>query len=89
MPTIRDLVAAIRRRDDVDAAVVLGRDGRLIDHQAKTDAGAGIESEAQGRVVRGAISTDAICLVRLRPAAGLGALLFDPRRHRARIAALV
>ena len=34
MPTIRDLVAAIRRREGVDAAVVLGRDGLLIDHQA-------------------------------------------------------
>ena len=34
MPTIRDLVAAIRQRDGVDAAVVLGRDGLLIDSQA-------------------------------------------------------
>jgi predicted regulator of Ras-like GTPase activity (Roadblock/LC7/MglB family) len=33
MPTIRDLVAAIRQRDGVDAAVVLGRDGLLIDSQ--------------------------------------------------------
>lgn len=34
MPSIRDLVAAIRRRDGVEAAVVLGRDGLLIDGQA-------------------------------------------------------
>jgi uncharacterized protein len=33
MPTIRDLVAAVRERDGVDAAVVLGRDGLLIDSQ--------------------------------------------------------
>jgi predicted regulator of Ras-like GTPase activity (Roadblock/LC7/MglB family) len=33
MPTIRDLVAAIRGRDGVEAAVVLGRDGLLIDGQ--------------------------------------------------------
>lgn len=33
MPTIRDLVAAIRQRDGVDAAVILGRDGLLIDSQ--------------------------------------------------------
>ena len=33
MPSIRDLVAAIRQRDGVDAAVVLGRDGLLIDGQ--------------------------------------------------------
>lgn len=37
MPTIRDLVAAIRRRDGIDAALVLGRDGLLIDHQANAD----------------------------------------------------
>lgn len=33
MPTIRDLVGAIRQRDGVEAAVVLGRDGLLIDSQ--------------------------------------------------------
>ena len=33
MPSIRDLVGAIRLRDGVDAAVVLGRDGLLIDAQ--------------------------------------------------------
>src|SRR5581483_12471103 len=31
MPSIRDLVAAIRQRDGVDAAIVLGRDGLLIE----------------------------------------------------------
>lgn len=34
MPTIRDLVAAIRVREGVQAAVVLGRDGLVIDGQA-------------------------------------------------------
>jgi predicted regulator of Ras-like GTPase activity (Roadblock/LC7/MglB family) len=33
MPTIRDLVTAIRERDGVQAAVVLGRDGLVIDGQ--------------------------------------------------------
>ena len=33
MPSIRDLVAAIRQREGVDAAIVLGRDGLLIDGQ--------------------------------------------------------
>ena len=33
MPSIRDLVGAIRQREGVDAAVVLGRDGLLIDSQ--------------------------------------------------------
>ncbi len=35
MPTIRDLVGAIRQRAGVDAAVVLGRDGLLIDSQSR------------------------------------------------------
>ena len=34
MPTIRDLVATLSRRQGVDAAVVLGRDGLLIDGQS-------------------------------------------------------
>ncbi len=34
MASIRDLVGAIRQREGVDAAVVLGRDGLLIDGQA-------------------------------------------------------
>ena len=33
MPTIRDLVATIRQREGVDAAIVLGRDGLVIDGQ--------------------------------------------------------
>lgn len=44
MPTIRDLVAALRQREGVDAAVVLGRDGLLIDSQ--TDAAVDAESVA-------------------------------------------
>jgi predicted regulator of Ras-like GTPase activity (Roadblock/LC7/MglB family) len=41
MATIRDLVAAIRQRQGIDAAVVLGRDGLLIDHLAD----AGVDAE--------------------------------------------
>src|SRR4051794_38759133 len=33
MASIRDLVAALRQRDGVDAAIVLGRDGLPIDSQ--------------------------------------------------------
>ena len=33
MATIRDLVGALRQREGVDAAIVLGRDGLLIDSQ--------------------------------------------------------
>jgi len=41
MASIRDLVGAIRQRDGVEAAVVLGRDGLLIDSQAV----AGVDAE--------------------------------------------
>jgi predicted regulator of Ras-like GTPase activity (Roadblock/LC7/MglB family) len=34
MPTIRDLVGAIRQREGVEAAIVLGRDGLLIEGDA-------------------------------------------------------
>ena len=34
MASIRDLVGAIRQREGVEAAVILGRDGLLIDSQA-------------------------------------------------------
>ena len=41
MPTIRDLVEALRQRDGVEAAIVLGRDGLLIDSQTV----AGLDAE--------------------------------------------
>ena len=40
MPSIRDLVLAISRREGVTAAVVLGRDGLLIDSQVAAGADA-------------------------------------------------
>lgn len=42
MPSIRDLVEAIRTREGVDAAVILGRDGLLIDSRAAP----GVDAEA-------------------------------------------
>lgn len=117
MPTIRDLVAAIRQRDGIDAAIVLGRDGLLIDHQAEDtvdaeqiaahvpsilqaadELGAGaaqgmlmsaVHEHEQGYTVMAAMSHEVVLLVLLRPHADLGGLLFDLRRHRANIAALV
>lgn len=117
MATIRDLVSAIRRRDGIDAAVVLGRDGLLIDHQANDGVDAEQiaarvpsilqyadelgEASSQGRLltavheyqggtlVMSAMSQEAVLLVLMQPDADVGALLFDLRRHRANIAALV
>jgi predicted regulator of Ras-like GTPase activity (Roadblock/LC7/MglB family) len=37
MPTIRDLTVAIRQRAGIEAVVVLGRDGLLIDSQGTLD----------------------------------------------------
>jgi len=117
MPTIRDLVSALRRRDGVDAVIVLGRDGLLIDGAAEDTLDpeglaahvppmvmAAMElSAASGRGEFGllvleygagtaivtAASPDALLLVLLRPAANLSSLLYDLRRHRAQIAAIV
>ena len=36
MPTIRDLVGVLRQREGVEAAVVLGRDGLLIDSDVQS-----------------------------------------------------
>jgi len=47
MPTIRELVQAIARRDGVDAVVVVGRDGLPIDSAARN----GIDSETVAAVL--------------------------------------
>ncbi|HVZ48519.1 MAG TPA: roadblock/LC7 domain-containing protein [Gemmatimonadaceae bacterium] len=117
MPTIRDLVGAIRQRDGVEAAVVLGRDGLLIDSQtvdhvnaeqvaahipsivqfadeygAAADRGAlqtAILEHERGMSVVCCLSSDAVLLVLVQPGANLGQLLYELRRNRANIAALV
>ena len=117
MPTIRDLVGAIRQRDGVEAAVVLGRDGLLIDSQTvpTVDAehiAAHVPSIVQyadefgaaakrgvlqtailehegGMSVICCLSADAVLLVLVQPSANVGQLLFELRRNRANIAALV
>lgn len=117
MPTIRDLVAAIRQRDGVEAAVVLGRDGLLIDSQTVPNLDAEqvaahvpsiiqFADELGGAAARGALQTavleherglaviaclsaDAVLLVLVQPTANLGQLLYELRRNRANIAALV
>jgi predicted regulator of Ras-like GTPase activity (Roadblock/LC7/MglB family) len=104
--SIRDLVAAIRQREGVEAAVVLGRDGLLIDGQAVP----GIDPERiaalippiigpadeLGATLRraelltvSAMSSEAILFVLLTPQANIGQLLFELRRNRDHIAALV
>ena len=117
MPTIRDLVAVIRQREGVEAAVVLGRDGLLIDSRA----GAGLDAEdiaahvpniiqyadelgtsasrgalttavlehERGIAIVSCLSPDAVLLVLVQPTANLGQLLYELRRNRANIAALV
>ena len=117
MPTIRDLVAAIRQHEGVEAAVVLGRDGLLIDSQAiasldpehvaahvpsiiqfadefGTAASRGALQTAvleyeSGLAVISCLSPDAVLLVLVQHSANLGQLLYELRRNRANIAALV
>jgi uncharacterized protein len=117
MPTIRDLVSVLRRRDGVDAAVVLGRDGLLIDGasaaphdpeglsalipplvlaasdlgraSSRGDFGLMVLEYGQGTAIVSALSSDAFLLVLLQPHANLAALLYELRRHRTQISALV
>ena len=117
MPSIRDLVSAIRQREGVEAAVVLGRDGLLIDSQSLD----GIDTEdlaaripaiigpaddlgssasrgplltavlehTDGLAIISVLNTDAVLLVLVQPTANVGQLLFELRRNREHIAALV
>ena len=117
MPTIRDLVSALRRRDGVDAAIVLGRDGLLIDGNSaatldpeglaafvppmalaavdlgsaaqRGDFGLMVLEYGAGNVVVTALSNEAYLLVLLQPSANLAALLYELRRYRTQISALV
>lgn len=117
MPSIRDLVTAIRQREGVDAAIVLGHDGLLIDSQLAS----GIDAEAvaarvpsiiaaaddlggaigrgelhtavlehrDGLAIVSVLSSEAILVVLVTPAANIAQLLFELRRNRQHIAALV
>lgn len=117
MPSIRDLVAAIRQREGVDAAIVLGRDGLLIDSHltpgldaediaaripaiigSADDFGVAIGrgelmtavlEHSKGLAIVSVLSPEAILLVLVTAKANLGQLLFELRRNREHIAALV
>src|SRR5439155_14108971 len=117
MASIRDLVAAIRQREGVEAAIVLGRDGLLIDSQAVP----GIDTEhlaarippiigpadelgaacnrgevltsvlehREGLAIVSVLTNEAVLFVLLEPTANVGQLLYELRRNREHIAALV
>lgn len=117
MASIRDLVAALRQREGVEAAIVLGRDGLLIDSQAVPGldpedlaarippiigpaddfgnaAGRGeavtvILEHRQGIVIVSVLSAEAVLMVLVQPSANIGQLLYELRRNREHIAALV
>ena len=117
MPNIRDFTSALRQRPGVDAVLVLGKDGLLIEGFAapglnNDDLAARVpalisEAEALGRAtlqgqikpaslehqqgdaIVAALADETLLLVLLRPSADLGGLLFDVRRYRGNIAALI
>jgi uncharacterized protein len=117
MASIRDLVSALRQREGVDAVILLGRDGLLIDSQAAQGlspedlaarippiigpadelgvaAGRGevvtvILEHRQGLAIMSVLSAEAILLVLVQPGANIGQLLYELRRNREQIAALV
>lgn len=117
MASIRDLVAALRQREGVDAAIVLGRDGLLIDSQAIPGMNAedlaarippvigpaddlGVAANRgqlvtavlemkEGLAIVSVLSAEAVLLVLVHPSANIGQLLYELRRNREHIAALV
>src|SRR5258705_192311 len=117
MASIRDLVGAIRQREGVEAAVILGRDGLLIDSQTVAGLAAhdialripgmiapadelghgaqpgpvltAVVEYRDGLAIASVLSADAILLVLVKPQANIGQLLFELRRNREQIAALV
>ena len=117
MASIRDLVAALRQREGVEAAIVLGRDGLLIDSQVipgldaedlaaripailgpADDLGSAarrgevitvVLEHRQGMAIVSVLSVEAVLLVLVQPTANIGQLLYELRRNRGQIAALV
>jgi uncharacterized protein len=117
MASIRDLVAALRQREGVEAAIVLGRDGLLIDSQVipgldaedlaaripailgpADDLGTAAQrgevitvvlEHRQGMAIVSVLSVEAVLLVLVQPTANIGQLLYELRRNREQIAALV
>jgi uncharacterized protein len=117
MASIRDLVAALRQREGVDAAIVLGRDGLLIDSQVVEGLSAedlaarippiitpsdelgqaigrgevvtSILEHQHGIVIMSMLSREVILVVLVQPTANIGQLLYELRRNREHIAALV
>ncbi|MFI5228731.1 MAG: roadblock/LC7 domain-containing protein [Gemmatimonadales bacterium] len=117
MPSIRDLVAAIRQREGVDAALILGRDGLLIDSQlgpgldaddiaarisaiigpadelgaatARGDLLTAVLEHQHGLAIVAVLSAETLLLVLVTPQANIAQLLFELRRNREHIAALV
>lgn len=117
MASIRDLVAALRQREGVEAAIVLGRDGLLIDSQAVPGLNAEdlaarippiigpaddlgnavgrgesitiILEHRQGIAIVSVLSSEAVLFVLVQANANIGQLLYELRRHREQIAALV
>jgi uncharacterized protein len=117
MASMHDLVAAIRQGDGVEAAVILGRDGLVIDSQtiegldaeelsarippifaAGDDVGAAtgrgelmtaVLEHTGGLALISGLTRDVVLLVLLAPRANVGQILYELRRYRGQIAALV
>jgi predicted regulator of Ras-like GTPase activity (Roadblock/LC7/MglB family) len=80
----------------LDAESIAAHVPSILSHADELAAAAGqghlmtaVHEHAGGTAVIAAMSTEAVLLVLLRPTADVGSLLFDLRRHRANIAALV
>jgi len=99
MASIRDLVGAIRQRqtvpgvdaEDLAARIpgIIGPADELGIAAARGPLFTAVLEYRQGLAIASVLSADAILLVLVRPEANIGQLLFELRRNREQIAALV
>ncbi len=102
MPTIRDVVQALGRRDGVDAVIVLDPDGlaalvpsvvaacnRLGAAAERGGFGTGLVEYQQGLALVAEITPETLLTVFIKGGTNVGSLLYELQRHRAAIADLL
>jgi|SRR6185503_11172869 len=117
MPSIRDVVQALGRREGVDAVIVLGRDGLPIDSFARDgldveglsalipsvaaacnrlgtagargDFATSVSEYGRGLTIISILSPDVMLAVFVQPNVNVGPMLYELKRHRTAIAALL
>ena len=102
MPTLRDVLDRLADRSEVESVFLLGRDGLLIDppnllHNAdelgsaahRDEAGSAVIEYSNGIAVVTDISPEVILVAFVRAGVPFGALLYELRQNKDRLAELV